>query len=73
MKNEKELAKKELNEMFSERSKKVIEVGQGSWIITKEPAIIGTSSLSSCIGILAYDFDHKFAFLSRTFSPNKKP
>lgn len=68
MKSEKELYQKELNEMlsFSNQSEKVVEVGQGSWKVTEEPVIIATDCLSSCIGILAYDVDHNFAFLSHS-------
>lgn len=67
MKNEKDLFQEELNEMLlSNQSEKVIEVFQGSWKATEEPVILATDCLSSCIGILAYDINHNFVFLSHS-------
>ncbi len=60
---------KELEEMFlnSEDSNQKIEVHQGSWRITSPTTpIIATKNLADCVGILVYDLDKEFAFLSHS-------
>lgn len=59
----------ELEEMFlnSETDNQIIEVYQGSWkIASPNKPLIATRNLADCVGILVYDLDKEFAFLSHS-------
>ncbi len=66
MKNDKEL-KEMLNQIEDNQDSSIVEVHQGSWrIATEMQPILATKNLSNCIGILVYDLEKHFAFLSHS-------